>query len=458
VKILAWLLAIGVGVSALVTWAFAAYWLGSAGASHEVRLLRLAGVTLPLLALLVVIGFARWRSGSLLAAAVPVAAVALVLAVAGFTVSVSARQPGPPGSFYDIEHPDPGIPPGTILRSEELVGAPDGARAWRIVYASRAADGTPRAVSGTLAVPSGPAPGSGRPIVAFTHGTVGIARNCAPSMRSNWPELIDGLDLFLARGFVVVATDYEGLGAPGSHPYLVGTAAAQNALDSVRAAQNFADAGAGSRFVAWGASQGGHSALFTGELAATYAPELELAGVVAAAPATDLARLFDLNIGTTFGNVLAAFVFEAWPQVYPQADPNQLLTRLARPAIANISNYCFLEEKQTLGILPGALALSVSFVDTMPSDVEPWRTLLAENTPGRGPTAAPILVAQGLADPLVRPEVTKAFVQGLCGGGNHVSYREYPGVGHVPIGPEAAADAVAWIAERFEGLPAEASC
>ncbi len=108
--------------------------------------------------------------------------------------------------------------------------------------------------------------------------TVGIASKCAPSnLPSLWAH-IDGLQQFLAAGDVVVAPDYQGLGTRGPHPYLVGSSEARATLDEVRAAERFAPAHAGNRFVVWGVSQGGQVALFTGQEASVYAPELRLLG------------------------------------------------------------------------------------------------------------------------------------------------------------------------------------
>src|SRR5271170_2262080 len=78
----------------------------------------------------------------------------------------------------------------------------------------------------------------------------------------------------LDRGYVVAATDYPGLGTPEVHPYLVGESEAHAVLDSVRAARAIPEAAAGARFAAWGHSQGGQAALFTGIEASRYAPEL----------------------------------------------------------------------------------------------------------------------------------------------------------------------------------------
>jgi pimeloyl-ACP methyl ester carboxylesterase len=108
----------------------------------------------------------------------------------------------------------------------------------------------------------------------------------------------------LARGYVVVATDYPGLGTPGIHPYLIGKSEGRAVLDSVRAARDLPDAAASNRFAVWGHSQGGHASLYTGELAASYAPDLKLVGVAAAAPATYLIELFDADKSSSAGEEL----------------------------------------------------------------------------------------------------------------------------------------------------------
>jgi hypothetical protein len=87
-------------------------------------------------------------------------------------------------------------------------------------------------VSGLIFVPDTPAPEEGRPVVASTHGTIGIAsgRRLEPGAELLPP--IDGLNEFLRAGYVVVAPDYQGLGTFGPHPYLVGESEAAAALDA----------------------------------------------------------------------------------------------------------------------------------------------------------------------------------------------------------------------------------
>src|SRR6202008_2870433 len=138
-----------------------------------------------------------------------------------------------------------------------------------------------------IIIPRGTEPFGGRSIIAWAHPTSGIVPRCAPSLARVLFRSIQGLPEMLARGYIVTATDYPGLGTAGPHPYLVGISEGRAVLDSVRAARSIGGTSTLSTFSVWGHSQGGQAALFTGILAESYAPELHLVGVAAAAPATD---------------------------------------------------------------------------------------------------------------------------------------------------------------------------
>ena len=85
-----------------------------------------------------------------------------------------------------------------------------------------------------------------------------------------------------------------------------------NELDAVRAARNLEQAHASTEFAVWGHSQGGQAALFTGQLAGTYAPELHLVGVAAGGPVPNMIDLFKVNIKTIIGRVLIAMGLQSW--------------------------------------------------------------------------------------------------------------------------------------------------
>lgn len=202
----------------------------------------------------------------------------------------------PAVALYDVQPGEIPGKPGTIIRIWPLEGGgPGDADAFRILYRSTGLKGEPIPVSGAIFIPSGPAPAGGRNVIAWAHPTSGVAPPCAPSLMPDTGGMIWNLDEMLSQGYVVVATDYAGLGTDGIHPYLIGVSEGRAVLDSVRAARNLPRSGASNRFAVWGHSQGGHAALYTGELAAGYAPDLKLVGVAAAAPATYLVELFDAD-------------------------------------------------------------------------------------------------------------------------------------------------------------------
>jgi hypothetical protein len=194
-------------------------------------------------------------------------------------------------AFYQASESDIAGPVGSLIREEPRSGAAADATAHKVLYRSTKPDSTPIAVSGIVIVPAGQAPAGGWPIVAWAHPTTGVVPRCAPSLAIFLFQQIAGSRRLLEDGYAIAATDYPGLGTPGPHPYLVGESEARAVIDSVRAARLFPGLENSNRFAVWGHSQGGQASLFTGMIAKTYAPELQLVGVAAAAPATDLATL-----------------------------------------------------------------------------------------------------------------------------------------------------------------------
>ncbi|MFT7022023.1 MAG: dipeptidyl aminopeptidase/acylaminoacyl peptidase, partial [Rhodococcus sp. (in: high G+C Gram-positive bacteria)] len=111
-----------------------------------------------------------------------------------------------------------------------------GAEAVHVVYRSTSGAGDAGTeVSGVVFIPKGDPPEGGWPIVSVAHGTTGVTDECAPSLYPNLLGTIGTVAPFLERGMVVAVTDYEGIGTPGSHPYLDPDAAAHNVIDAVRA-------------------------------------------------------------------------------------------------------------------------------------------------------------------------------------------------------------------------------
>ena len=140
------------------------------------------------------------------------------------------------GDFYAAPDPVPDDDHGSLLRYQPVDDLDvNGATAWRIMYVSESLEGEPIVVTGTALVPPGEAPTGGRPVLTIAHGTSGIADECAPSKHPAATEL-SLMGPFVDAGYLVVLSDYEGLGTPGRHPYLVGDSEGRGVLDGALAA------------------------------------------------------------------------------------------------------------------------------------------------------------------------------------------------------------------------------
>jgi pimeloyl-ACP methyl ester carboxylesterase len=376
-------------------------------------------------------------------------AAALVLP----TGKASAQTP-----FYDASAAEIAGAPGTLIRSEPMAFAPAGAQAYRVLYRSTGMRGEPIAVSGVIVVPPGHAPAGGRPIVAWAHPTTGVVPHCAPSLAIFVFQQMAGLRQLIEQGAVVAATDYPGLGTAGPHPYLVGDSEARAVIDSVRAARSLPGVGEGNSFAVWGHSQGGQASLYTGLIARSYAPELNLVGVAAAAPATSLVALMGDDFKTSGGKNLTAMTLWSWTRVY-NAPIDRVVLPEAMPTVDRLANECIesifdiMARRRTEKPLEQHF-LSVPNIAT----VEPWHSLAARNTPGPLPARIPLFLAQGTTDDLVRPEVTQAYMQRQCRVGGKVTMMWVPGVGHGLVARDSANAAVAWMMDRFAGRPAPSDC
>ena len=359
--------------------------------------------------------------------------------------------------FYDVDPSEVPGKPGTVIRIEAFQASPRGAQAYRVLYRSVGLDGEPIAVSGTVIHPLGQPPAAGRNVVAWAHPTTGVARKCAPSL---WPRMFDeipGLDEMLERGYVIAATDYPGLGTAGIHPYMIGESEGRAVLDAVRAAVAMPETGAIARFAVWGHSQGGHAALYAGELAHRYAPDLALLGVAAAAPASYLGPLFEADINSTDGRVLAAYALWSWSSVY-RVPLETVLRPQALPALRKVASDCIEAINQALGALMAERPLQKAFLKGDLTKIEPWRTFIARNTPGHAPSGVPYFLAQGTADQIVRPAIAARFMQALCQQGAPVRFVSLPGTSHTAVARGSARAAVAWMTDRFAGAPPPDNC
>lgn len=360
--------------------------------------------------------------------------------------------PTPP-PFYDPPTlPGPGEP-GEIVRVEDIpwiMRTPG----WRILYRSTDHRGKPTIVSGLLVAPAGPAPEGGWPVVAVAHGTAGLPRGAAPSMTidANSDETAyiyaNNLKPFLDAGHAVAFSDYQGLGAPGEHSYLVGATEAANVLDAVRAIHRFSGIPVSGRLLVWGHSQGGHAAAFAVEQAKRYAPELTVSGVVLVAPAAELRLISDdvLAIQTrSYMSMLVMISVASWVHAYPELEETDALT----PAGMLIMR----PSAEVLRMKYGALCCRPFKPDQLfhPEVVDKWAPWFIENTPGHHPLGVPILIQQGEADEVIPASSNLVFAARLEANGEDVTLQTYPEQTHTGVLEPALPAAIAWMATLGTG-------
>jgi pimeloyl-ACP methyl ester carboxylesterase len=322
-----------------------------------------------------------------------------------------------------------------------------------ILYTSRSPAGDRIVVSGSVSVPKGKAPKGGWPVISWAHGTTGAADACAPTrIRPNsvmapyvayvHPQMED----WVRAGYAVVATDYQGLGTPGPHPYLVGEAEGRSVVDIVSAARQLVPS-LGKRFLIAGHSQGGQSSLFAASLADEWAPKLKLRGTVAYAPASHLSEQakFLPSLTTPSGlSALVTLIFKGASTASDDLKPGKFLTAEAKALYPQTEQLCLaqLAESDSLGGLAPADLLRGS------ADLDPLYGVLDDMNPAVeiGP---PVLLAQGGADTTVFPTFTDMLNGELDKLGDEVTYKTYPGVNHGAIVAAAEANALSFFEKRL---------
>jgi pimeloyl-ACP methyl ester carboxylesterase len=366
--------------------------------------------------------------------------------------------------FYTPPNPLPSGEHGDLIWAQQIDawwGSPR--RAWRVLYHSTALDGHPIAVSGFVIAPPADTT-SRRPVVAWAHETIGSGDRCAPSRtfadtaRTDTPGKVvsDQLSAFVDAGNVVVATDYEGLGTPGPHPFLVGQSEGRGVLDAVRAAMQLPGSGAGDDVVVYGVSQGGQAALWAGQLAASWTPELHVSGVVAAAPFSEVDLLLPAAAFVPGGEGYLAM------GVYGQVAANHALSVEDVLDPAAIAQANVIEERcgEDVHLAFRAVAVSsghsIAKLDGFASDA--WKAQLASIKPAMARIGAPTFVVQGDRDVTVPARTTRSLVERLCANGDVVHAGNYPRAGHADVVVAADSDVRAWISERLRGDPAPSDC
>jgi hypothetical protein len=354
-----------------------------------------------------------------------------------------------------------GTDPGSLVsatKMDELDKNPE-SKIWqsaRVLYHSTNGDtGQPTVVSGSVYIPKTPVPAGGWPVVAFGHGTTGIDEPCAPSLSPSLLNMTSWVVALIRKGYAVAFTDYQGLGAPGVHPYTDNKTEGLNVIDSVRALRNtFPDVS--NRWAAFGGSQGGGAVWAADEQAATYAPELELVGVVAMSPAADVSGIVDKAMAQTMTTDQAPAWFplvEVMGRLHPDFNRDDYRSGAAAE-YWDILTSC--SGPKSLDRSTAAQELEApDFVPRTPEAADRMRTLLQQWALPQQRLSAPLSVLYGGKDTLIDPQWTTDAIARACALGGTMVWDLQPDKGHGNVDVTNQFD---WLADRFAGIPVQSEC
>jgi pimeloyl-ACP methyl ester carboxylesterase len=361
--------------------------------------------------------------------------------------------------FYDPAGPPP-AKAGAMIRTEPQPAESslaEAGQALRILYSSTdGLDGkTPIAVSGSLFLPRGVAPAAGWPLIAWAHGTVGVADVCAPSWNKRSDRDTKYLNHWLSQGYAVVASDYQGLGVPGGHPYLATRPAAYSVLDSIRAVQA-GDFPIARPVVLVGQSQGGGAAFATAGHAESYAPELDIRGTVATGTpyfttTTAPAERDPDKVEGVLSYTL--YILHLVKQANDAFNIDGLLTEKARPVFALTRTAC-------LGAVwdaveENALSQAAAFTrDPMPEVAQHFPLMAYETLKVKGP----VFMGTGGKDHDVPPAGQERLFTDACAAGSVIERHVYPELDHSGTVNGSLSDSTPFVKKAFAGEAIAGNC
>lgn len=329
---------------------------------------------------------------------------------------------------------------GSVVESKDITNEPNtriagAGRVIAVTYLSEDSQGELVPVRATISVPERNTRGGPLRIHAWGHGTSGLGDECTVTDRMG--TKIDGKgrwdDWFgpwLKDGYVLVSTEYAGIGGPGVHAYADGEMQGKNMIDAVRAARTvipqYTDQTAGTEYLTSGGSQGGQTAVWAGHLAPTYAPELTNVGIAAQSLPVDTSRLLSAvapgmpPVEVPDYVTYVSYILAGTKVARPDIDVDSYLTPLGKKVVNDAQTLCYPNQgRATKGLTVGQLVnkpLSEGpLLDAVQGVVK---------VPDSG-YRAPMLIQQGLFDLVAPAPLTTAWVDGVRASGGRVDYREY---------------------------------
>lgn len=416
-----------------------------------------------------------------------------------FTVcfgAVSAEPSIPP--FYEaLNAVSPQGKLGQVIKQEKIATPVKGAQAWRIAYISSDVSELPTISTALVVAPISEAPVGGRPIAAWAHGTTGTAQSCGPSQVLNpavslnqyfltngnsWTDYgLPNLDTFIEEGYVVVGTDYQGLGGGGRHQYVVSATQGRDVINSVRAVGSMTEISAGKKAVVYGWSQGGGTTISAASLPdyiakkGTAADGIEFVGFVAMAPPyvavvasgktldqagadkmmSDLIQGFSDNIFN-----FTHFAMNMWgtQAAFPALKLTDIFTEQGAKAVDEILlNKCIHVASDTLNF--GYASSYKSLLRDKPINTMNWAKAFIQGSVMPVKPVAPVVIYWGTKDTVVPPVMGELYQKQMCALGGNVDRVQLPGdQSHFTTPGTASPLYMPWIRDRIADKPLANAC
>ena len=405
----------------------------------------------------------------------PLFTLACTLAAIPFAqaeIPVDYNQPPTPSSTKSrFAPPFTGGKPGDLLSQKEIGTEIKGARAWKVRYVSKDVNDVVTEVTGLVIAPE--EKGKDRKVMTWCHGTTGLGDSAMPSAEPNPARNlityfdanstqqndygVPGLQGWIDDGYVVCATDYQGLGTPGQHQYVVNRTQARDAVYLVHAARKMEDVSAGTKFGCTGWSQGGGASAAVAELEPEDYGDLKLVGTVCMSPGAAIVA-YETPVGPT-----AAM---SNPNMPPDSHLVMMLAgfQVANPDKLKLSDYFTplgIEILETAWNIQPVHHLNDSFarlfrlkgpvMQEKPTNLDAWKAAITAGSAGTRKPVAPVLMCMdtfdgGTAVPVIWQTKYADLVKK---NGGTIEIKEYPKDDHFSLPNSCAPDARAWLNGLF---------
>lgn len=386
---------------------------------------------------------------------------------------------------------------GQVIKQESISTSVKGAQAWKIAYISSDISGRKTISTALVMAPVGPAPTGGRPVMSWGHGTTGTAQNCGPSQvidpasplneyflvgGNSWTDYgLPAVEEFIKEGYVLVATDYQGLGSGGRHQYSVAATNGMDTLNAARAAVSLKETGANKKTLVYGWSQGGGAAIALAGMpeyikqTGTAADNLDIIGFVALAP-QDISILAPAGkldqaaadkyfqssqkmfLDNVFNFTHATMYYWGTQAAFPNLKLSDIFTDEGVKVANEIyGNKCMHASSDTFNFNYGASYATL--LKQTPTNTLAWAQAMQKGGVPVVKPIAPVQIYFGSKDTAVPPIMHKLYQEQVCKLGGNVGRMQLPGEqSHFTTPGTSKPFYLAWVKDRVAGKPLPNAC